>query len=432
MTDRILSSIVIQLDENRKNATRRAPGSSIELPVINEQETRQRLKKLLIELQENNSTDEIIDSLKQAVLDIKQRYVRSHDGFRKAKGVGADLFISVGKIYTFSLAASYLFDALLPALPDKAMSRIGIGVMAPAVQDCGKNLIKMVWQGGGYQVIDLGNKVKPEKFIEVINEQHLQAIGISCMVSKSQQGLISLLKILKAEEIGIPIIIGGIAVNNMIAMELSQSYGLPVYYGRDINDAEHVLKRAMAGNFEYDQNINSVNRMDCLEVIGINSKANFMVYPLAIDEIVIDLDARASCYECAGVKKMMCPLEIGYEHVRTLEESTSFINSYEQAFLVATDLPNVDDNQQCKSVWLDLLEIEQKLAREYGEAYAFKLPLICPFCKPAECKLGKGFCTYEGYYRPLHESYNINIGSICSNFINGVLPGIYSLVLVRG
>jgi predicted metal-binding protein len=215
-------------------------------------------------------------------------------------------------------------------------------------------------------------------------------------------------------------------------MELSRRFELPVYYGYDMNDAEQVLKRALEGRYKDDQIRNeTTTSTECFEIIGHNSEAIFTVYPLAIENIVIDPEARANCNECMGVKKMMCPLEIGYENVHSLEESRKFINRFDHAFLVSTDLPDVDDPQLCKAVWLDLLGVEQKLARDYGEAFAFKLPLICPFCKPSECRLSQGYCSFESYYRPLHESYNINIASICKAFPNGIAPGIYALILVK-
>jgi len=49
--------------------------------------------------------------------------------------------------------------------------------MAPARQDCGKNLIKLVWQGAGCEVIDLGANLKPQTTSPAESPRGAECVG---------------------------------------------------------------------------------------------------------------------------------------------------------------------------------------------------------------------------------------------------------------
>lgn len=51
--------------------------------------------------------------------------------------------------------------------------------MAPARQDCGKNLIKLVWQGAGHEVIDLGANLKPKAWLKALKQRNVSALAAS-------------------------------------------------------------------------------------------------------------------------------------------------------------------------------------------------------------------------------------------------------------
>jgi hypothetical protein len=183
LVERILSTIVYQVHADGKVRQQRAKGSSIDLPEVNHQETQKRVATLISRLLIQDPAEKVLSRLKAAVLSIKSFYTQTHDGFRVAKGSASRCKITIGDIYAFSITACYCFD-FIPVTKSEDGDLIGIGVMAPAIQDCGKNLIKLIWKAAGYNVLDLGNSLRPEAWLEEIEKNDFSGIAISCMSNK--------------------------------------------------------------------------------------------------------------------------------------------------------------------------------------------------------------------------------------------------------
>lgn len=433
LIEKIRSAIVYHLDSSGKFLQERPKGASIELPRINEQETRKNIELLMGQLLSDASVEMVLADLKASVQAVKSYYSQTHDGFRVAKGTGKGRSITVGDLYAFSVAASYCFD-LLPESEPKTGVRIGIGVMAPAVQDCGKNLIKLAWKAAGYEVVDLGNTLQPEVWIERIRQLKFSLVGISCMSNKSINNVHRLLSALQSQSLNLRVVIGGIAVNRIMAFNFFKTYGIPIYYGRDVGDAIEVLEKAVLGKPLEIPKVKQVEEIRApAELVEKANRHSFRLFRISISEVIMNKKARSHCSGCSGDKKRLCPLEIGSEKVKSLEESMSFVNSYGHAVLVFSDYLDETDRSACKSTWEGLLSIEQYLDSAFNEAFAFKFPMTCPFCRPKDCSLLKGEgCVFPFLYRPLHEQYNINIPETLGKvFGDGSPTGICSIILVR-
>lgn len=83
-------------------------------------------------------------------------------------------------------AMSGALDLLRPLLAETGAETVGTFVMGTVkgdVHDIGKNLVNIMLEGAGFQVIDLGVQVPPEKFIEAINEHHPDIVGFSAFLT---------------------------------------------------------------------------------------------------------------------------------------------------------------------------------------------------------------------------------------------------------
>ena len=131
-------------------------------------------------------------------------------------------------------------------------------------------------------------------------------------------------------------------------------------------------------------------------------------------------------------RKKNCPLTVGYEKQKTLEESCRFINSFKFAILCVMDIPEENDRKHCKTLWYDYIELERYFDSSYNSAYAFRLPMTCPFCLPKNCRLPKGECVYPAFYRQVTETYNINVPKTFDNIFGGKgTRSEYSIILVK-
>jgi methanogenic corrinoid protein MtbC1 len=425
-------AVVCQRDSTGQIHLRKVKGSSISLPMVDEQRTRAKIEQLMTGLVDQMPVEGVLSAIKETISDLKSNYTQTHNGFRVAKGSGKSKSLTIADLYSLVVATSYCFD-FLPVTKYETERRVAIGVMAPAVQDAGKNLIKLVWRAAGFEVHDLGNTVPPADWVKEMVSLVPSAIGISCMTNRCLSNVRRLLASLSEHGASVPVILGGIAVNKLIAFDLTKEYGLPVHYGRDVTDAVAVLEKVLAGTSVEVPVVREVERLEIPpELIPVVERQGFNLYRIGIADIVIDKDARRGCSACSGDKRRLCPLENGYEDEKSLEESTGFVNRFKFAVLVMAENPDEEDRATCKSMWESLLRLEQYFDTSFNSAQAFKFAMTCPFCPPSECGLPKGECTFPYLYRQLHEQYHINVPSTLVNaFGDAVPPGNCAIILVR-
>ncbi|WP_088289727.1 corrinoid protein [Kineosporia sp. A_224] len=83
-------------------------------------------------------------------------------------------------------AMSGALDVLRPLLADTGAETVGtflMGTVKGDVHDIGKNLVNIMLEGAGFQVIDLGVQVSPEKFIAAIEEHKPDIVGFSAFLT---------------------------------------------------------------------------------------------------------------------------------------------------------------------------------------------------------------------------------------------------------
>ena len=111
---------------------------------------------------------------------------------------------------------SALLKPLLAADGVKATGRVCIGTVQGDLHDIGKNLVKMMMEGKGLEVIDLGTDVAPETFVKTAIEQNCQIICCSALLTTTMPVMAEIVK--AAETAGIrdqvKIMIGGAPVSD--------------------------------------------------------------------------------------------------------------------------------------------------------------------------------------------------------------------------
>ena len=102
----------------------------------------------------------------------------------------------------------------------KARGKFLIGTVAGDLHDIGKNLVSMVVEGNGWQVIDLGVDVKPTKFIEKIKENPECIVGLSAMLTTTMVNMSKTVKEIKEQFPGTKVIVGGAPLTQKAADEM--------------------------------------------------------------------------------------------------------------------------------------------------------------------------------------------------------------------
>jgi len=106
---------------------------------------------------------------------------------------------------------------LKPRLVQSGVAAIGkvmIGTVAGDLHDIGKNLVGMMLEGAGFEVVDLGADVKPEAFVAAVREHKPDIIGLSALLTTTMPNMIFTIQAL--EEAGlrkqVKVMIGGAPV----------------------------------------------------------------------------------------------------------------------------------------------------------------------------------------------------------------------------
>jgi methanogenic corrinoid protein MtbC1 len=91
----------------------------------------------------------------------------------------------------------------------KAKGRFILGTVAGDLHDIGKNLVGMVVEGNGWEVIDLGVDVKSSKFIDSIKENPTSIIGLSALLTTTMANMSKTVKEIKTNYPNTKVIVGG-------------------------------------------------------------------------------------------------------------------------------------------------------------------------------------------------------------------------------
>lgn len=136
-------------------------------------------------------------------------------------------------------------DELKPLLIKEGVSSRGkviIGTVEGDLHDIGKNLVGIMLKGAGFEVIDLGNDVPPEKFVESAKTHNASIIGMSALLTTTMAVMKQVMDILEQENLTgkIRTIIGGAPVSRDFATEIGADE-----YGFDAGFAVECVKKMM-------------------------------------------------------------------------------------------------------------------------------------------------------------------------------------------
>jgi len=124
-------------------------------------------------------------------------------------------------------------EILRPHLTSGSLGKLGkfiVGTVAGDLHDIGKNLVALMIESAGFEVIDLGVDVPPEKFIEALNENpDCKLIGVSSLLTTTMLGLKDIVDAVHAEgyKDKVKIMVGGAPVTQEYADEIGANAYTP-------------------------------------------------------------------------------------------------------------------------------------------------------------------------------------------------------------
>jgi len=100
--------------------------------------------------------------------------------------------------------------------------KVIVGTVKGDLHDIGKNLVAMMLEGAGFEVVDLGTDVTPDRFVKSVLEHKPQVIGMSALLTTTMPGMGSTIKALQEAGVRehVKVMIGGAPVTDAFARQI--------------------------------------------------------------------------------------------------------------------------------------------------------------------------------------------------------------------
>jgi corrinoid protein of di/trimethylamine methyltransferase len=136
-------------------------------------------------------------------------------------------------------------DILKPHIKQEEVKKMGqvvIGTVQGDVHDIGKNIIKLMFDVGGFEVHDLGRDVPLEKFVEEQLKTDAEIVAMSAMMTTTMVGMKKVIEMIKAKNPNVAIMLGGAPVTQDVA-ELWGADGYAESAGNAVQEAIKMISQ---------------------------------------------------------------------------------------------------------------------------------------------------------------------------------------------
>ena len=138
-------------------------------------------------------------------------------------------------------AGMTILKPLLAQSNVQAKGKIAIGTVKGDLHDIGKNLVKMMLEGAGYELIDLGVNVDSQKFVDTVKEKSVDIVAMSALLTTTMGAMKSTIESLKNAGLKVKTMVGGAPLTESYAKEINADG-----YAPDAASAVDVAKLLMA------------------------------------------------------------------------------------------------------------------------------------------------------------------------------------------
>jgi 5-methyltetrahydrofolate--homocysteine methyltransferase len=193
---------------------------------LQEEETVELVKK---SIDSSTSLDPILSDLEEGLIEIGNRFEREE-------------YFVPELIYASEIMKKSL-ELLRPRFQKESAARKHKVVMGTAygdVHDIGKDIVAALLDGTGFEVVDLGVNVEPEKFVKATEESGAKLVGISVLLTMSFDALLDTIQAIKGSDSlkGVSIMIGGAPTTELVRERVGADF-----YGKDAFEGVRIAKR---------------------------------------------------------------------------------------------------------------------------------------------------------------------------------------------
>ena len=109
----------------------------------------------------------------------------------------------------------------------KRKGKFIIGTVSGDLHDIGKNLVAMMIEGAGWEIIDLGVDVNSEKFLKALNDNPGAVIGLSALLTTTMENMKKTVEVIRGNYTGSTILVGGAPVTMDYCQKINADFYSP-------------------------------------------------------------------------------------------------------------------------------------------------------------------------------------------------------------
>ena len=121
----------------------------------------------------------------------------------------------------------------------KSSGKIVMATVHGDVHEIGKNIVITMLENSGFEVVDLGTNVPPEKVVEAAKKEKADIVGLSALMTTTLPAMEETIKAIREAGLGLPVIVGGAVVTPEYASSIG---GI---YGGDAQEAVKIVKKLL-------------------------------------------------------------------------------------------------------------------------------------------------------------------------------------------
>jgi 5-methyltetrahydrofolate--homocysteine methyltransferase len=208
----------------------------------------------ILELIQDDLYDGLADEVVKSVNELLKRGMTPYDVLTKGLVAGMDVvgvdfrdgILFVPEVLMAAKAMKAGMVILRPLLAETGAPQVGtmvIGTVKGDIHDIGKNLVAMMMEGAGFNVINLGINTDADKFINAIHEHKPDLLGMSALLTTTMPYMGVVINTLKEQGLRdqLIVLVGGAPLNEAFAEEIGADA-----YCRDAAIAVETAKKLLA------------------------------------------------------------------------------------------------------------------------------------------------------------------------------------------
>lgn len=183
------------------------------------------------ELMQQGRAKNVVTLVQEALDEGIESNVILNDALLAGMAIIGDKFkqeeIFVPEVLVAARAMNKGVEVLKPYLQDSSNISKGTAVLGTVkgdLHDIGKNLVRIMMEGKGIDVIDLGTDISAETFIDEAKKNHADIICCSALLTTTMPEMKRVVDLVKAENLDVKVMIGGAPVNQEFCDEIGADY----------------------------------------------------------------------------------------------------------------------------------------------------------------------------------------------------------------